>query len=62
MGNIFSMIFGRIFDAHSLHTEDGVRCLDGARCYSASLYMTAFACVCAFALAVVAAKRDRKYK
>jgi hypothetical protein len=62
MGNIFSMIFGRIFDAHSLDGEDGMRCLEGAGCYSASLYMTALACLCAFALAVVAAKRDQKYK
>ena len=62
MGNIFSMVFGRIFDAHSSHSEHGTRCSEGARCYSASLYMTAVACICAFALAVVAGKRDQKYR
>jgi hypothetical protein len=61
MGNIFSMVFGRIFDAHSSHSEHGMRCFEGARCYSASLYMTTLACLGAFMLAVVAAKRDQKY-
>lgn len=37
MGNVFSMMFGWIFDAHSTHDEQGVRCLEGTRCYSASL-------------------------
>ena len=62
MGNIFSMAFGQIFDAHSLHNENGVRCFEGTGCYSGSLYMTALACVCALALAAVAARRDQKYK
>jgi len=61
-GNIFSVIFGRIFDAHSSYSEHGMRCLDGARCYSASLYVTTWACLCALILAFVAAKRDRRYR
>ena len=56
------MIFGRIFDAHSLYSEDGMLCLEGAGCYSASLYMTTLACICALVLAVVAAKRDQKHR
>lgn len=60
-GNVFSMVFGRVFDAHSLHGEDGMLCLEGARCYSASLYVTTLACLCALILALVAAKRDQKY-
>jgi len=62
MGNVFSMMFGWIFDSHSTHDEHGMRCLEGARCYSASLYMTTLACICALILAVVAVERDRKYK
>lgn len=61
MGNIFSVLFGRIFDEHSSHSEHDMRCLEGAGCYSASLYMTTLACVCALVLAVVAAKHDHKY-
>ena len=61
-GNIFSMIFGRIFDANSSYTGQGMRCLEGARCYSASLYVTTWACVCALALAFVATKRDKRYR
>jgi len=60
-GNIFSMTFGRIYDAHSSYGEHGLRCLQGARCYSASLYVTTLACICALILAFVAAKRDRRY-
>ena len=60
MGNVFSMIFGRVFDAHSLDSEHGMRCFEGARCYSASLYVTTFACLCASALAFMAAGRGRK--
>ncbi|KAF9652133.1 MFS general substrate transporter [Thelephora ganbajun] len=60
-GNIFSMIFGRIFDAHSSYSGYEMRCLEGARCYSASLYVTTVACLCALILAFVAVKRDQKY-
>ena len=56
------MMFGRIFDAHSTDDEGGMRCLEGAQCYSASLYITAIACLCGLVLAFVAVKRDQKYK
>ena len=61
-GNIFSVMFGRIFDAHSTPTKYGMRCLAGARCYSASLYVTTLACLGGLILARVAARRDRTYK
>ena len=61
-GNIFSLVFGRIFDAHSFHRARRTYCLEGVRCYSSSLYMTAFGCFCAVILAVVAAKRDRRHR
>ena len=61
-GNIYSMIFGRIFDAHSSHTARGIHCHEGVRCYSSSRYVTAFGCFCALILALVAAKRDRRHR
>ena len=61
-GNIFSMIFGWISDAHSSYGGDGMCCLEGAGCYSASLYVTTCACLCALILAFVAAKRDKRYR
>jgi len=60
-GNVFSMLFGRILDSHSSRDEDGMRCLEGARCYSASLYVTTWACLFALILASVAVKRDQRY-
>lgn len=61
-GNIFSMIFGRVFDANSSHGEHGMNCFEGARCYSTSLYVTTSACLCALVLAIFAAKRDQNYR
>ena len=61
-GNIFSMIFGRIFDAHSSYNQHGMHCLEGERCYSTSLYVTILACLCALVLALVAVKRDKRYR
>ena len=62
MGNIPSMIFGWIFDSHSTHGKHGLQCLEGARCYSESLYVTSFASVCALTFVIAAEKCDRKYR
>lgn len=62
MGNVFSMMFGRIFDIHSTQTDQGVLCLEGSRCYAASFYVTALAALCALILSRVAVKLDKKYK
>lgn len=62
MGNVLSITFGRILDAHSTYSEYGMRCLEGAQCYSESLYLSASACFCALILGCMAAKRDQKYK
>ena len=61
-GNIFSTIFGKIFDAHSSYDGHTMHCLEGARCYSASLYVTILACLCALILALVAAIRDQRHR
>ena len=47
------MIFGQIYDAHSSYNGHTLRCLEGVRCYSASLYVTTLACLCALILALV---------
>ena len=44
-----------------LFCEQGMRCLDGTRCYSASLYVTAFTCLCSLILSRVAVKLDKKH-
>ena len=62
MSNVLSMTFGRVFDAHSSYSEHGMRCLEGPRCYSESLYVTTLACFFAFLLACVAVNRDLKYR
>jgi hypothetical protein len=67
-GNVFSLAFGRNFDAHlptpppetqtapSTHPQ----CLDGRLCYSSSLHMTIIACFVALLLALWAGYRDRR--
>lgn len=62
MGPIFSMFFGRVFDGRSTHSEEGIICLEGTRCYSVSLWVTALASLCALWLTRVAAKRDKRYE
>jgi len=61
-GNIFSMVFGRIFDANSSYNGHAMCCREGVQCYSTSLYVTTWACFCALILALVAAKRDQRYR
>lgn len=40
-GNIFNILYGRIYDRHSFITPDGHReCLDGVYCYSLAYYIT----------------------
>ena len=71
-GNIFSIAFGRILDAHSPVTSvlnpqstevgDGheERCLDGRDCYKLSFGLTILACCLALCLSVYAAWRDQR--
>ena len=56
------MMFGLIFNGHSIRSEQGVHCLEGTRCHAASLYVTALATLCALLLARVAEKLDQKHK
>ena len=40
-GNIFNIIYGRVYDAHSAILPDGSRdCPDGLYCYSAAYWVT----------------------
>ncbi|KAJ3483194.1 hypothetical protein NLI96_g6485 [Meripilus lineatus] len=71
-GNIFSIAFGRILDAHSpvasalnsqfsgVGNDLGERCLDGRDCYKLSFGLTILACCLALCLGVYAAWRDQR--
>lgn len=40
-GNIFNLLYGRIYDAHSVRNEDGdLECLAGKSCYSSAYWIT----------------------
>ncbi|KAI1612828.1 major facilitator superfamily domain-containing protein [Exophiala viscosa] len=40
-GNIFNILYGKIYDAHSIKNEDGDReCLEGRQCYSTAYWVT----------------------
>lgn len=42
-GNVFNMLYGSIYDRHSIVGDDGDRdCLDGLGCYQAAYYTTFF--------------------
>lgn len=43
-GNIFNLIYGRIYDSHSIINDKGQReCLEGLECYGAAYWVTFFA-------------------
>jgi hypothetical protein len=47
-GNIFNLVYGRIYDSHSIINDDGHReCLEGLECYGAAYWVTFLAAVCA---------------
>ncbi|KIX04088.1 uncharacterized protein Z518_07641 [Rhinocladiella mackenziei CBS 650.93] len=40
-GNIFNILYGRIYDSHSVRNEDGdMECLEGRSCYSSAYWVT----------------------
>ncbi|KIV83376.1 hypothetical protein PV11_05407 [Exophiala sideris] len=40
-GNIFNILYGKIYDAHSIKNEDGdMECLQGRKCYSTAYWVT----------------------
>lgn len=40
-GNIFNILYGRIYDAHSIRNEDGdMECLQGRECYRSAYWVT----------------------
>jgi hypothetical protein len=63
-GNLFSVAFGRILDAHAptshLLSSTDAQCLQGRRCYIDALYMTIVACIVALILGVWAGWRERR--
>jgi hypothetical protein len=46
-GNIFNLVYGRIYDSHSIINDKGQReCLEGLECYGAAYWVTLFAAIC----------------
>ena len=45
-GNIFNLVYGMIYDSHSIVNEKGQReCLEGLQCYRAAYWVTFFAAI-----------------
>jgi hypothetical protein len=45
-GNVFNLLYGRIYDAHSVRNSDGdMECLEGRACYSSAYWVTFAAAV-----------------
>lgn len=50
-GNIFNLLYGRIYDSHSIVNDDGTReCLEGKACYSSAYIVTFFSAIAAVLL------------
>ena len=58
-GNIFNILYGRIYDAHSIIKEDGSRiCLEGVRCYGAAYWITFGASLLGIGMALLSIQHD----
>ena len=45
-GNIFNILYGHIYDSHSVKSKDGeLQCLEGLMCYRAAYWVTSFAAI-----------------
>jgi hypothetical protein len=50
-GNIFNLLYGHIYDIHSIINQKGSReCTEGLECYRGAYLVTVIACVVALAL------------
>ena len=62
-GNIFNLLYGRIFDAHSIIKDDGSRvCLEGLQCYSHAYWITFGGSLIGMTLALISIRHDHKKK
>ena len=62
-GNIFNLLYGRIYDAHSIIEEDGSRiCFDGLQCYSKAYWITFGASLIGISLALISIRYDYRKK
>ncbi|KAL9103766.1 MAG: hypothetical protein Q9163_001225 [Psora crenata] len=58
-GNIFNILYGHIYDRHSVISKDGTRdCRDGLYCYQAAYYVTLGASVVGLAIALWSVRWD----
>lgn len=60
-GNVFNMLYGSIYDRHSIVGDDGDRdCLDGLGCYQAAYYTTFFSGVAGILVCLWSIVRERQ--
>ncbi|PLN83277.1 putative MFS transporter [Aspergillus taichungensis] len=60
-GNVFNMLYGSIYDRHSVVGDDGDRdCLDGLGCYQAAYYTTFFSGVAGILVCLWSIVRERQ--
>ena len=60
-GNIFNLLYGQIYDQHSIILKDGTRdCRDGLYCYQAAYFVTSGASLVGLALALWSVRGDWK--
>lgn len=52
-GNVFSLFYGTVFDAHSIVKPDGSReCTEGLACYKSAYYITITSCIIGLAVSL----------
>ena len=60
-GNVFNLVYGNVYDGHSVVDEDGVRsCPDGLRCYRIAYYATLFSGVMGMLVCFWSILRERR--
>ncbi|KAI9830949.1 MAG: hypothetical protein M1819_005332 [Sarea resinae] len=58
-GNLFNIVYGRIYDHHSAVLEDGQRdCPDGLNCYRSAYWVTFGASFLALAVSLWSVRHD----
>ena len=60
-GNIFNLLYGSIYDHHSIVGEDGDReCDDGLACYRPAYFMTFLSGICGMAVCLWSIMREKR--
>ena len=60
-GNIFNLLYGRIYDAHSIIDRNGARlCLEGLQCYKNAYWVTFGGSLLGISLALISINHDHR--